>query len=186
MAHGIDLFFKCRDFWKAAKMRLSAPSAILILGLISDVQKICETNDWLFKDPAPFLAYNVDLLLRRHQLPGLRGTTRLGYKRYQCAPVQAQDLMVQLQEYHRVGQSTGPYAYNAVSPGAHIDLVQLATIYQTSPGQVRYYDFDKEIRKIARLPPTNERYINLFSFEDSNDLTRRLGTSKYLIPLWES
>ena len=37
--------------------------------------------------------------------------------------------MFQLQEYYRLGELTGPYAYNAVAPGAHIDLVQLATIY---------------------------------------------------------
>ena len=77
--------------------------------------------------------------------------------------------MVQLQEYHRLGQLTGRYPYNAVAPGATIDLVQLATIYQTSPGQVRYNDFEKEIQRVARLPPTNERYINLFPFEDSKE-----------------
>ena len=44
-----------------------------------------------------------------------------------------------------------PYAYNAVAPGAPIDLVQLATIYQAGPGQIWYYDFDKEIRRVARL-----------------------------------
>ena len=54
--------------------------------------------------------------------------------------------MVQLQEYYRLGETTGTYAYNTVSPGAPIDLVQLATIYQTGAGQIKYYDFDKEIR----------------------------------------
>ena len=53
--------------------------------------------------------------------------------------------MVRLQEYYRLGESPGPYAYNAVAPGAPIDLVQLATMYQTGPGQIRYYNFDKEI-----------------------------------------
>ena len=46
--------------------------------------------------------------------------------------------MVQFAEYHRLGQLTRPYAYNAVAPGAPIDLVLLATIYQTGPGQIRY------------------------------------------------
>ena len=41
--------------------------------------------------------------------------------------------MVQLQEYYRLGESTGPYAYSAVAPRAPIDLVQLATIYQAGP-----------------------------------------------------
>ena len=94
--------------------------------------------------------------------------------------------MVQLQEYHRLGQLTGPYAYNAVAPGAPIDLVQLATIYQTGPGRIRYYDFDKEIRRVARLHSSNEAYLNLFPFEDTTDLTRRLGTSKYLMSPFKS
>ena len=89
--------------------------------------------------------------------------------------------MVQLQKYHRHGQSTGPYAYNAVTPGAPIDVVQLATIYQTGPGQIRYSDLDKEIPRVVRLHSTNEVHLNLFPFEDAADLTRRLGTSKYLI-----
>ena len=81
--------------------------------------------------------------------------------------------MVQLQEYHRMGQSTGQYPHNAVAPGAPIDSVQLATIYQTSPGQVRYHDFESDIQRVARLPPTNERYINLFPFEDCTDSDSR-------------
>ena len=108
VADGIDLFFRYRRFWTSAKMRRSAPSAVAILGLIRDLQKVCQTNDWFFEDRAPFLAYKVDLLPRRHQLRGLRGTTRLGYKRYGCTPVRTQDLMVQLQEYYRLGESTGP------------------------------------------------------------------------------
>ena len=78
--------------------------------------------------------------------------------------------MVQFQEYYRLGESTGPYAYNAVTPGVPIDLVQLATIYQTGTGQIRYYDFDKEIRRVARLHSTSEEYFNLFPFEDAADL----------------
>ena len=162
VADGIDLFFKYRRFWTVSKMRRSAPSAIWILGLIRDLQKVCQTNDWLFEDRAPFLAYKVDLLLRQHQLRGQRATTQLGYTRYGCAPVRTQDLMVQLQEYYRLGQSTGPYAYNAVALGAPIDLVQLATIYQTGPGQIRYYNFDQEIRRVARVHSTQEAYLNLF------------------------
>ena len=79
--------------------------------------------------------------------------------------------MVQLQEYYQLGELTAPYAYNVVAPGAPIDLVQLATIYQTGTGQIRYYDFDKEIRIVTRLHSTNEEYLNLFTFEDPADLT---------------
>ena len=93
--------------------------------------------------------------------------------------------MVQLQEYYRLGESTGPYSYNSVAPGAPMDLVQLATIYQTGPGQIRYYDFDKEIRRVASLHSTNQEYINLFPLEDAGDLTPRLGTSKYLMSPFE-
>ena len=67
-----------------------------------------------------------------------------------------------------------------------MDLVQLATMYQTSPGQVRYHDFEKEIQRVAHFPPTNEMYINLFPFEVSTDLSRRLATSKYLMSSLES
>ena len=181
IADGVDLFFRYRRLWTLEKMRQSAHPAVSILELIRDLQKVCQTNDWLFEDRAPFLAYKVDLLLRRHQLRGLRGTTRLGYKKYWCAPVRTQDLTVQLQKYYRLGESTGPYAYNAVAPGAPIDPVQLATIYQSGPGQIRYYDFDKEIRRVARLHSTNEEHINLFPFEDVTDLAQRLRTSKYLM-----
>ena len=146
VADGTYLLFRHRRFWTLAKMRRSAPFAISILGLIRDLQKACQTNVWLFEDRVPFLAYKVDLLLRRHQLRVLQGTTPLGYKRYGCAPVRTQDLVVQLQEYYRLGEWTGPYANNAVAPRARIDLVQLTTIYQTCPGQIRYYNFDKEIR----------------------------------------
>ena len=186
VADGIDLIFRYRRFWTADKMRRAALSAVSILGLVRDIQKVCQTKDWLFQDRAPFLAYKVEFLLRGHQLRGLRGTTRLGYKRYGCAPHQTQDLMVQLHEYYGLGESTGPDAYNAVAPGAPIDLVQLATIYQTGPGQIRYYDLDKEIRRVARLHSTSEEYINLFPFEDATDLVRRLGTSKYLMSSFES
>ena len=88
-------------------------------------------------------------------------------------------------QYYRLGESTGQYAYNAVAAGAPIDLVQLATIYQTGPGQIRYYDFDKVIRRVARLHSTNEEYINLFPFEDATDFARRLGTLKYLMSPFE-
>ena len=93
--------------------------------------------------------------------------------------------MVQLQEYYRLGELTGPHAYNAVARGAPIDLVQLATTYQTGPGQIRYYDFDKKIRRAARLHSTNEEYLNLFTLGDAADLTRHVGTSKYLMSLFE-
>ena len=51
---------------------------------------------------------------------------------------------------------------------------------------MRYYDFDKEIRRVARLHSTGEEYINVFPFEDAADLVRRLGTSKYLMSPFES
>ena len=80
VADGIDLIFRYRRLRKVDKMLRVAPVAVWILGLIRDLQKGCQTNEWLLEDRAPFLAYKVDLLLRRHQLRGLRGTTRLGYK----------------------------------------------------------------------------------------------------------
>ena len=86
VADGIDLIFGYRRLWTVEKMRRVPPIAVSILELISELQKVCQRNDWLFQDRAPFLAYKVDLLVRRHKLPGLRGTTQLGYKRYGCAP----------------------------------------------------------------------------------------------------
>ena len=155
VADRIDLIFRYPRPWTEDKMKRVAAVAVSILGVVRDLQKVCQTNDWLFEDGAPFLAYKVDLLLRRHQLRGLRGTSRLGYKRYGCPQHRTQDLVVQLQEYYRLGESTGPYAYNAVAPGAPIDLVQLATIYQTGPGRLGYHDFDKEIQRVARLHSTS-------------------------------
>ena len=75
VADGIDLLFKYRRFWTAENMRQWAPSAISVLGLIRDLLKVRGTNDWLLEDRAPFLAYEVDLVLRRHQLGDLGGTT---------------------------------------------------------------------------------------------------------------
>ena len=80
VADGIDLIFRDRRPWTVDKMRRAAPVAVLILGLIRDIQKVSQTKDWLVEDRAPFLAYEVDLLLPRHQLRGLRITTPLGYK----------------------------------------------------------------------------------------------------------
>ena len=102
VADGIDLIFRYRRYWTVDKMHLAASSAVSILWLVRDLQRVCQRQDWLIKERAPFLAYKVDILLRRHQLRGLRGTTRLGYRRYGCAPHRTQDLMVQLQEYYRV------------------------------------------------------------------------------------
>ena len=132
------------------------------------------SRKWLtcFLDDTNFEAFEVPLD------SGTRGTS--------VPPFEPQDLMVQIQEYHRLGQSTGPYAYNAVTPEAPIDRVQLATIYQTGPGHVRYYDFDKEIRRFACLHPTDETYLNLFLFENSTDLGRRLGTSKNVMSPFKS
>ena len=89
--------------------------------------------------------------------------------------------MVQLQEYYQLGEQTEPYAYNAVAPGAPIDLVQLATIYQTGPGRLGYHDFDKAIRRVAGLHSTSKEYVNPFPFVHAADLVRRMGTSKYLM-----
>ena len=75
VADGIGLIFRYRHFWTVDKMRRAAPSAVSIIELIGDLQKVCQTNDWLLEDVAPFLAYKVDLLIRQHQLRGLRGTT---------------------------------------------------------------------------------------------------------------
>ena len=118
IADGIDLILRYQRLWTEDKMKRVAPVAVSILGVIRDLQKVCRKNNWLFEDRAPFLAYKVDLLLRRHHLRGLRGTSRLGYKRYGCAPHRTQDLVVQLEEYYRLGEQTEPYAYNAVAPGA--------------------------------------------------------------------
>ena len=167
-------------------MKRVAPVAVSIFGVIPDLQKVCQTNDWLFEDRAPFLAYKVNLPLRRHQLRGLRGTSRLGYKRYGCASHRTQDLAVQLLEYFRLGEQTEPYAYNAVAPGAPIDLVQLAQIYQTAPGRLGSHDFDKAIRRVAALHSTSEEYVNLFPFVDAANLVRRTGTSKYLMSPFEA
>ena len=163
-----------------------APIAVSILGVVRDLQKVCQANDGLFEDRAPFLAHKVNLLLRRHQLRGLGGTSRFGYKRYGCAPHRTQELAVQLQEYSPLGEQTEPYAYNAVAPGAPIDLVQLATTYHTGPGRLGYHDFDKAIRRFAALHSTSEEYVNLCPFMDAADLVRRMGTSKYLMSSFEA
>ena len=186
VADGIDLIFRYRRLSTQDKMKREAPVAVSILGVIRDLQKVCQANDRLFEDRAPFLAYKVDLLLRRHQLRGLRGTSRLGYKQYGCAPHRTQDLAVQLQEYFRLGEQAEPYAYNAVAPGAPIDLVQLATIYQTGPRRLGYHDFDKAIRRVAALQSTSEEYVNFFPFMHAAHLVRRMGTSKYLMSLFEA
>ena len=186
VADEIDLIFRYRRIWTEDKMKRVAPVAVSILGVIRDLQKVCQTDDWLFKDRAPFLAYKVDLLPRRHQLRGLRGTSRLGYKRCGCAPHRTQDLVVQLQEYYGLGEQTEPYAYTAVAPGAPIDLVQRATIYQTGPGRLGYHDFDKAIRRVAGLQSTNKEYVKLFPFVDAAELVRRMGTTKYLMTPFEA
>ena len=63
VSDGIDLFFRYRRLWTVKKMRRPAPSAILILGLIRDLTKVCRADNWLFEDRAPFLAYKTDLLV---------------------------------------------------------------------------------------------------------------------------
>ena len=56
VADGIHLIFRYQQFWTVDKMRPAVPSAISILGLVLDLQKVCQTKDWLFEDRAPFLA----------------------------------------------------------------------------------------------------------------------------------
>ena len=157
----IDLVFGYRRQWVARKMRRSGPVAVSILGLIRDLTKLGQVNGWLFEDPAPFLAYKADLLLREQPLR--RCVVQLGYKRYQCA--RAQDLMVQLQEYHRLSQLNGPYPYDVVAPVAPIDLVQLGMTYQVATADITHHNFDEDIQRVARLPPTHKRNVNLFPFE---------------------
>ena len=75
VADGINLIFRYRPIWTQDKMKREAPVAVSILGVIGDLQKDCQANDWLFEDRAPLLAYKVDLVLRRHRLRGLQGTS---------------------------------------------------------------------------------------------------------------
>ena len=63
VADGIDLIFRYQRYWTADKMRRAAPSTVLILGLVRDLRRVCQTKDWLFEDRAPLLAYKDDLLL---------------------------------------------------------------------------------------------------------------------------
>ena len=67
-----------------------------------------------------------------------------------------------------------------------INLVELPTTYQLATAEITYHNFEKAIQRVAHLPPTNERYTNLFSFENCGDLVGRLGTSKYLMSLLQS
>ena len=60
VADGIDLFFKYRRFWTVGKMRRPAPSAISILGLLWNLTKVCQKDNWSFQDGAPFSAYKTD------------------------------------------------------------------------------------------------------------------------------
>ena len=48
---GIDLIFRTVE-----KMRRVATFVVLILCFIPDLQKVCQTNDWLFEFRVPFLA----------------------------------------------------------------------------------------------------------------------------------
>ena len=56
IAEGIDLIFRYRRLWTEDKMKLRAPVAVPILGVVGDLQKVCQTNDWLLEDRAPVLA----------------------------------------------------------------------------------------------------------------------------------
>ena len=66
VADGIHLIFRYRRLWTQDRMKREAPVAVSILGVIRDLQNVCQANDWLFEDRGPFLAYKVDSLLRRH------------------------------------------------------------------------------------------------------------------------
>ena len=63
--------------------------------------------------------------------------------------------MVELQEYHLLGQSSGPYPYNEVASGARIEFVQVLTTYHVATGEITYHNFEKEIQtcKDAHLLP---------------------------------
>ena len=50
VADGTDLIFRYRCLCTEDKMKRVAPVAVSILRVIRDLQKVCQTNDWLFKD----------------------------------------------------------------------------------------------------------------------------------------
>ena len=56
VADGIHLIFKYRRLWTQDRIKQEAPVAVSILGVIRDLQNVCQGNDWLFEDRAPFLA----------------------------------------------------------------------------------------------------------------------------------
>ena len=60
VADGMDLIFRYRRLETEDRMKQVAPVAVSILGVIGDLQKVCQTNHWLFGDRAPFSAYKVD------------------------------------------------------------------------------------------------------------------------------
>ena len=74
--------------------------------------------------------------------------------------------MVQLQEIHKLGQSTmyppsSTGAYNVVAPSAPIHLVQLSTTYQAGV-ETTYHDLDAHIQKTARMAPSDPRTSSFF------------------------
>ena len=50
VADGIDLIFRYRRLWTRDRMKREAPVAVSILGVIRDLKKVCQENDWLFED----------------------------------------------------------------------------------------------------------------------------------------
>ena len=50
VADGINLIFRYQCLWIEDKMKRLAPVAVSILGVIRDLWKVCQTNDWLFED----------------------------------------------------------------------------------------------------------------------------------------
>ena len=81
--------------------------------------------------------------------------------------------MVQLKEYHRLGQSNAPY--NIDGPGASIDFVQLSTTYQSAIGTTYHY-LDAQIGK--NFHAGSRTMKSELTFSASN-------TEKILVNVWE-
>ena len=50
VADGINLVFRYQRHCTARKIRQPARVAVLLLGLIRDLTKVCHVDDWLFED----------------------------------------------------------------------------------------------------------------------------------------
>ena len=83
VADGIDLIFMYRRLWTKDKMKRVAPVAVSILGVVRDLQKVCQTNDWLFEDEAPFsrtksIFLYADTNCEAYKVPVNLGTNNMG------------------------------------------------------------------------------------------------------------